>query len=536
MIGGVVASPDGNLTSTVRNKRRNASFLPLDFPALPCSSLLHFTSFHFTSFHFFLLKQMSIFIFGHVSSPNSLGVPSTNSREGEESAPHLRSDDNNNNIKDNNNNNNDNIDIHDNNNNSHEDSHNTVNNETDNKDSGEEGLRWEGHWHFAKSRALNTSFSYQKKTQSVAKELVDYVSFVNEQKKRHFHPSSSSKKRKGKSHRKSSSSSPGAVEVKLETEEGESCQSKPPLSSSSDTVIKEEDDEDQEEQGGEERGELDHSHEQEGQEQQREEVDTSKEKKSPQADQHAATTTTSVYSADEDKNGEDAQQPASSSSSGPEVIDIPPRHPLFGVWEGHFTLPVKTSTPGHRGEVRQEAIPETFFFYAFEGEHQQQQRHFDRQRGETPRELQSGAGGSFAVAGLEQLPHPPRWTAAYIRELYVDRARGAARGSSSSGRSGEKEPRETGGDHEDGEELGGSSNFKDSKDVKEDDEDTQAEPRSGGAEDSRGQASGGRVTILDPKDAQDTSQQEASSPTALSSKQPKSPRYSQPQVRHCFNG
>lgn len=273
-------------------------------------------------------------------------------------------------------------------------------------------LHWTGHWYFAKNKTSNTTFSYTKSSSEVSKELVDYVSFANEPVVAVEKKGRKGKWSRGRPRSNSSSSAPDAAGLPVVKAEGK----EEPLDDGK-TETETETEEKREGGvggGGGEDGIVTVKEEGEG---------------GPQVDGETADkqftetladkieqTSRDISAADSFTAGTSSK--ASSSAPVSSVIRIPPRHPLFGVWEGSFTLPTKTNNHGTRGERREvEVVEETFFFYAFEGENQEQQQQDSKKLGEEDSNISSSDSGR-SVPGLEELPYPPRWTAAYIRELH----------------------------------------------------------------------------------------------------------------------
>jgi len=342
---------------------------------------------------------------------------------------------------------------------------------------GEGALNWTGSWYFAKNKVNNTSFSYTKCGGEVEKELVDYVSFVNEPQA--DRPAVGRKGRKGKWQRgrpRSSSVASTSSDVVpsegIEEVKGEELQQEQEKEKEEAVTVQGQQVEQTQTQGEtdltEEKSEGSGlsetvneeavsgsllpssdlgSSEEEGGDTTTVAPTTSTEGEEPSKDDKEldpvatdnkeeadvavsngvmvkmeSSSTHDIAAVDKSSSAPPSSSP--SSASAPTLIRIPPRHPLFGVWEGWFSLPAKSSNVGTRGERREEErIEETFFFYAFEGDYQLLQR--EREREELADEAKIE---DLAIPGLEELPHPPRWTAAYIRELHAPEGPDPTRG------------------------------------------------------------------------------------------------------------
>ena len=265
-----------------------------------------------------------------------------------------------------------------------------VNNENNEKNN---SYNWTGNWYFAKNKTINTIFSYKKNNNNnnnneISKELIDYVSFINENNNKKV----SKRGRKSKSSRGrprlNSTSSQVVVSIKNE-EEGDITA----------TEVKTERIDENEEQTTttqvksdpmetklmEENESVDDTLE-EGDD---DTTEQGSENKLNQSRDEMDVEPVDMKATDVSSENVESQ----TNSDLPKFIKIPPRHPLFGVWEGHFSLPSKNSD----GTVYEELVEESFFFYAFEGDSEE----------------------DIVEPGLRQLPYPPRWTAAYIRELHI---------------------------------------------------------------------------------------------------------------------
>mmetsp|Transcript_14674 Transcript_14674/g.22141 ORF Transcript_14674/g.22141 Transcript_14674/m.22141 type:complete len:748 (+) Transcript_14674:55-2298(+) len=260
----------------------------------------------------------------------------------------------------------------------------------------ENNEKWTGEWYFAKNKAKRKRFSYKKVSQSAPRDMINYVSFIRPPSEGGHSGRGRGRRGRGRGRgRGHNRSNADTVVVGNDTGSDDGVNKLP----HDDVTAEQEKVSDPTNTTGEENMNSSEP---------TNEVATSLESKVSSESKETLETQDTTYDDSTQRersssNVSDSSAHAEDDSSTP--VEIPPRHPLFGLWEGSFMV-------GDQKGVEEE-VHESFILYAFHSDSPQLEGALD-----------SGIDPSSALANL---PPCPRWTVSFVRALHEDGGRHPAK-------------------------------------------------------------------------------------------------------------